>query len=161
MEMETGDVVFFRAQDTWISKLISKLTKSEYTHVGLALDNFRIIEADRFVNTRIVKFEYDEKIHSLYRSKEVDDTMKEKIYTKAILFEKYPYDYFQIFQWLFRFLFGWNVSIINRANRLICSELIDYTFIASGMTRSHHRQVGDVTPGMLIELYKLEEVKGG
>ena len=161
MVMQTGDVVFFRAEDTWISKLIAKLTKSDYTHVGLALDNHRIIEANRFVDTRIVHFQYDEKIHSLYRSKEVDDTIKEKIYTKAIQYEKYPYDYLQVIRWGIRLIFGWNMSISNRANKLICSELIDFVFLASGLKRKNILDIGDITPNMLIDLYDLEEVEGG
>lgn len=159
--LEIGDVIFFKAENTWISKLISKLTHSPYTHVGLAIGKNHIIEANRFVNTRIVRFDFDGKKHAVYRLQGIDDKIRDKIYAQAMVYNNYPYDYLQILGLFFRYLFRWKKdNLFNRANRLICSELIDYTFYYAGVNRKRELELGDITPSMLLELYDLKKVRG-
>lgn len=158
--MQTGDVVFFKAQNTRVSRWISRVTKSEYTHVGLALDDKTIIEANRFINTRIVSFVLDETQHVLFRLPNVDDTMKEKIHAEAMRFERFPYDYLHVLKLYVHLVFGYECSFLIRGNRTICSKLIDFAFFASGTPRKTRGRIGDITPSMLIELYELEEVAG-
>lgn len=156
--METGDVIFFRKQNTFISRAIARVTKSDFTHVGLVLDEKTIIESDRVINTRIVEFEPKENLHVVYRSEHMSDTIKEKIIPTAIRFEQYPYDYFQIFVMFIRLVFRMDLSFLNRKTHLICSEIIDYTFLTSGLPRKNNRNIGDVVVGDLIELYEMKEV---
>lgn len=156
--MEAGDVVFFRAQDTWISRLVSRVTKFPYTHVALAIDGKRIIEANRFIKTRVVELELDHTQHTLYRVPDLTFEQIVKIRERALLFSGYPYDYLQIASWFFQLVFKWERDVFNRTNKLICSELIDYAYIAGGVNRNSAEGLGNVTPAMLLEHYDLREV---
>jgi hypothetical protein len=154
--LQTGDIVFFKASDTFISRLIAKLTKSEYTHVGLMVSGKMMIEANRFIKTRVVPFQFDPELHQVYRLEKLDGLTKAVINHRAMLYKDYSYDYGQIIGWLLRSIFRLKRdNLFNRANALICSELIDYVYYYSGIKREETYTLGDVTPVQLLEVYDL------
>lgn len=163
--MEIADVVFFRSTDNLISKAISSLTSSEFTHVGLVTSVSadgkcgEIIEADRFIKTRRRAFEFDTTQHALYRVPDLTEKQKNDIVNFAISKEGTGYDYLQIIGFFLRLAFKLNISnLFNRANHLICSELIDISYFASGVERTSINSLGDVLPVDLLDSYNFQLV---
>lgn len=158
--MEVADVIFFKRTDNFVSKTISLLTSSEFTHVGLITsapsegNHGIIIEADRFIRTRQREFTFDPNLHAIYRVPNLTDKQKEDIVSFAISMEGSRYDYLQILGFIIRLLFKLNIgNLFNRANYLICSELIDKAYYTSGVTRKSLNHLGDVLPRDLLQSY--------
>lgn len=152
-----GDVLFFRGASP-ISKLISWFTKSPYTHVALALGDGRIIESDRFVNTRI-RHLTDEDVFDIHRLHDATPESLNLACMVAQSFEGARYDYLQIAGIAVRLLFRWDKTLFNRANYFICSELIDVSFMASYIERLHQSYIGSLDPGQLLQAYDLRKVE--
>lgn len=158
VRMEVGDVVMFKPSSP-ISFVIAYLTKSEYSHVGLVVGKDMVVEADRFVNTRLSQIEFDPNRHALYRVPGLLETQKKIIQEYAVSMIGTRYDYWQIFGWFIRLVFGWNKhNLFNRSNYLICSELIDQAYQRAGVPRSCDCPVGDVTPQDLLRIYNFVRV---
>ena len=161
--LQPADIIFFKKTDSFISKTIGYLTKSDFTHVGLVINGLEktgihgiIIEADRFVNTRITQISFDENLHAIYRLPNLTKTQQNDIVSFALSMEGYKYDYLQIVGFLFSLIFKFNTgTLFNRANKLICSELIDKAFYSSGVSRKNMDNFGNVFPEELIDLYQL------
>lgn len=157
--MQRADVVFFKASDNWISKTIAKITSSDYTHVGLVITDSStnkcvIIEADRFIKTRKRVFTFDPSLHALYRIPNLTDTQKRDIVGYAESMVGTPYDYLQIIGFLLQLVFKVNTgNLFNRANSLICSELIDKALFTSNVTRKNKIGIGNVMPQDLLGVY--------
>jgi len=149
-----GDVVFFKKENSIISK-----TKSEYTHVGIVVaydeltDIATIIESNRFIDTSVTILKLDEEKHRVYtidKTKEQEELIVKYSY-ELVGFE---YDYMQIFGMFLSIVFGFNKDkIFNNANKLICSELIDNVYLKSGIKRNNNINIGNVTPQDLLEVY--------
>jgi cell wall-associated NlpC family hydrolase len=154
--MRAGDVLFIRGTSP-VSVLIRWLTKSPYTHVALALGDGRIIEADRFIRTRIRKLT-DADVFDVHRLQDVDRETLNLVCMVARSYEGLRYDYLQVLGQLLRLAFGWQEPLFNRKNRFICSELIDVSFMASGVPRLHRDHVGNLSPGELLSAYQLRKV---
>lgn len=156
-----GDVIFFRKdKSSFISRVIAKMTESEFTHVGIIIGYDKannmatIVESDRFVNTRVNLVELNKDLHVVYttgdKSQQQIDMMMKLSY-KAIGIK---YDYFQIFGLFLSLLlkrreYAW----FNSTNKLICSELIDIVYYKSGVERYGAYKLGNVTPKELFEVY--------
>lgn len=158
--MEVADVVFFKHTDNFISKTISLLTSSEFTHVGLITsvpsegNHGILIEADRFIKTRQREFTFDPNLHALYRVPNLTDKQKQDIVSYALSMEGTRYDYLQIIGFIIRLVFKLNIgNLFNRANYLICSELIDKAFYTSGVHRNSLNHLGDTLPSDLLQSY--------
>lgn len=152
--MEVGDVVFYRPKSL-ISFCIAKLTGSPYSHVALVVGDGTIIEANRFIKSRVVSFTFNSEEHALYRIEGLTSEQKRSIVLEALALQGMRYDYGQIIGFLFRLLFKWNRDgLFDRANMLICSELIDRVFDSVGIPRKGFTQVGDVTPQDLLKEYE-------
>lgn len=160
-----GDVVFFKKSNSLISKTIAKITKSEYTHVGLIIEEYRdghlkIIESNRFVNTREVEVELDEELHVIYEIEKTEE-QKDRIikYAKSSLGMKY--DYFQILGLFLSLIFNRRErALFNSSNKLICSELIDLSYYKAGIKRNTDLKLGNITPQELLIVYDFKEKKG-
>lgn len=154
----------FRSTDTWISRLIARLTASEFTHIGLVTftDNGKdgiIIEADRFIKSSRRAFRFDPERHALYRIVGITDQQATAVVAEAIALEGRHYDYLQIMGLFFR-LIGWDTgSLFNRANSLICSELLDKALHRARLTRKTMYRYGNVTPHELLNVYEFEEIR--
>lgn len=163
-----GDVLFFRKdENSFISRAIAKMTKSEYSHVGIIIGYDKannvvtIIESNRFVDTRVDLIELDKCKHVIYtigdKSKEQMDLMRKLSY-KAIGIK---YDYMQIVGLFFSLLlnrreYAW----FNSGNKLICSEFVDIVYYKSGVKRKGVYSLGNVTPQELFEVYDFRIRKG-
>lgn len=164
-----GDIVFFKKDKTsFISRIIAKITKSEFTHVGLIIgydentNIVKIVESDRFVDTRINTIELKKCRHVIYTTTE--EKTKEQIYMIMKLAYKYvgvKYDYLQVIGLFFSLLFKKKRSAwFNSKNKLICSELIDIIYYKVGIKRKNIYNLGNITPQELLEVYDLRIRRG-
>ncbi|CAM3679172.1 hypothetical protein GCM10009865_47690 [Aeromicrobium ponti] len=154
--MQTGDIVFFRGQ-SWNSKIINRLTKSPYTHVGIAMSENMILEADRFIKTRIRPVTNDD-IYIIMRC-DLTWQQKELIYTNGKKFIGVSYDYLEIAEWFFKLLANYDgVGFVNNVNRVYCSELVDLVFKSAGVDLLPERVDGDVLPSHLMDSPLLTKV---
>lgn len=159
-----GDVVFFKKTDSFISRLIASVTKSEYTHVGLIVafnektNVATIIESDAFVSTRIRTVQIDDK-HVIFTTGEKPKEQIDRIVKYAYNSIGKKYDYLQVFGLFLSLTFkGDRWSFFNSTNKLICSELIDMAYFTSGVKRKDMENIGNVTPFELIEEYSLVKI---
>src|SRR5690606_10212863 len=97
-----GDVIFFKKTDTLISRFISKITSSEFTHVGLIVDYKRdtnvvtIVESNRFIKTRVTEVELNNEVHVIYSVGDKDIDTQLVIVEFAMNNLGTGYDYMQI-----------------------------------------------------------------
>ena len=158
-----GDVVFFRKDNSLISKVIANITKSEFTHVGLivAYDEktkiVTIIESNRFVETRLTRVQLDEN-HVVYSTGDKPKEMQDRILKYAYSQIGVKYDYFQIIGlFLSLLLQGGRYAFFDSSNKLICSELIDLAYYKAGVKRKTNLNIGDITPQELLEVYDFKK----
>ncbi|PGO60726.1 YiiX/YebB-like N1pC/P60 family cysteine hydrolase [Priestia megaterium] len=161
-----GSVLYFKKTTSIISRLIAKLTSSEFTHVGLivAYDDLTrvatIIESNRFVETRLSMIQLDDS-HVVYTTKMTED-VRNRVVEFAYESLGAKYDYFQIFGLFLSLLFKKERhALFNSSNKMICSELIDRSYYRAGVPRKNSINIGNVTPQELIELYSLKSVRKG
>ncbi|MGV3085466.1 hypothetical protein [Enterococcus dispar] len=157
VDIKPGDVIFYRPTG-FIGNVICKLTRSEYSHVSLAISPTKIIEANRFIKTRIADLHYTESVHSVYRLNNISPEDRVKIVNAAVLMEGAGYDYLHIIGLLLRVLFDIRTTVFNKVNRYICSEVIDRAFIEAGIPRKDQKDIGDLTPQELLDKYDLRRV---
>lgn len=157
MDIRPGDIVFYRPTGL-IGWAISKITRSEYSHVALAIDAYNIIEADKFIKSRISNLYYIEEIHSVYRLKGASELQKHQVVNNAMTMLGVGYDYKQIMGLYLRLVFHRDSSTFNTANKYICSEIIDNALIMADIPRKDNRNVGDITPQELFDKYELVRV---
>jgi hypothetical protein len=160
-----GDVVFFRKDSSFISRMIAFMTKSDYSHVGIivAYDELTglatIIESDRFVNTRINRLQIDDEKHVVYTTGNKSKEQVDRIIKFAHEALGAKYDYFQILG-LFLSLLSKGDRYFNSANRYICSELIDLAYYKAGVKRLTDMNIGNISPQELLEVYEFRVRKG-
>ncbi|MGD1416551.1 YiiX/YebB-like N1pC/P60 family cysteine hydrolase [Bacillus stercoris] len=160
-----GDVLFFRKTNSIVSRIIAKITKSDYTHVGLIVAHDEmtnvatIIESDRFVRTRVSMIKIDES-HIVYTTGNNSEELKSRIVNYAYKRLGTEYDYMQIMGIFLSFIFK-GERFFNSSNKLICSELIDLAYFEAGVKRKNHLNIGNVTPQELIDIYDLKELEKG
>lgn len=156
-----GDVVFFKKNESsFVSRMVAKITDSEFTHVGIIIGYDKvnnvatIIESNRFVDTRVALLELDKDLHVVYTTgdktqQQIDMMMKLSYETIGV-----KYDYLQIVGLFLSLLlkrrkYAW----FNSGNKLICSELIDIVYYKSGVKRNGVHNLGNITPKELLEVY--------
>lgn len=162
-----GDVLFFRKTNSWISKLISNVTKGEYTHVGLIISFDEstgvatIIESNRFIETRITTIIIDDN-YSVFSTGDKPDKQRDMIVKYATDSLGTKYDYFHVLGLAISLLFERDrCGFFNIKNRIICSELIDLAYFKAGVKRNHDINLGNITPMELFEVYDLKEIRKG
>ncbi|AOZ62012.1 hypothetical protein QCM8_94 [Bacillus phage QCM8] len=156
-EIQAADVIFYRPKSI-IGWVISKVTNSPYSHVALAIDSNTLIEANRFIKTRIVPIEYDKNITHVYRLENLTQEEREKIVELAVSLEGTDYDYAQIFEMFVRIVFRMKRTLFNNQKKLTCSEVVDRSFYLAGVKRKDNEFLFDVTPEELIHKYPLTRV---
>lgn len=157
MDIRPGDIIFYRPTGL-IGWAISKITHSEYSHVALAIDSYNIIEADKFIKSRISNLYYVEDIHRVYRVKGITDYERQQAVNNALTMVGVRYDYKQILGLYLRLVFRKDSTTFNKANKYICSEIVDNAFIAADIPRRDNSNLGDITPQELFEKYDLIRV---
>ena len=158
MQIQPGDIIFYRPTG-FIGWAISKITKSEYSHVAMAVDNFHIIEADKFIQSRLSDLSYVEDIHRVYRIRDIDKATQFAVTTEALTMLGTNYDYSQVFGLFLRIILKRDEISLNRANKYICSEIIDSSLFRAKVPRRDMKHLGDITPQELFDKYNLVEVK--
>lgn len=159
-----GNLVFFKQTNSFISRLIAKVTKSEFTHVGLIVGHdettgvLTIIESNRFIRTRVARLQLNER-HVIYTIGEQPQEVVDKIVKFAYKNLGKRYDYLQLLG-LFISLSceGKRNIYFNSKNKLICSELVDLAYYTSGVKRKTNENLGNITPQELFEVYDLKEL---
>jgi hypothetical protein len=154
-----GDVIFFKKNSSFISRMIAKVTNSEYTHVGLivAFDEStnvaKIIESDRFVNTREREITLGNSKYVVYTTGEKPKEQVDGILKFAYRNIGAKYDYLQILGLFLSLLFK-RERYFNSSNKLICSELIDLAYYTAGVKRLTTSNLGNIVPQELLEVYE-------
>ncbi|UUV46975.1 permuted papain-like amidase [Bacillus phage vB_BanS-Thrax5] len=159
-----GNLVFFKQTNSFISKLIAKVTKSEFTHVGLIVGHdestgvLTIIESNRFIRTRVARLQLDER-HVIYTTGNQPQEVVDKIVKFAYKNLGKRYDYLQLLGLFISLSFERKRNIyFNSKNKLICSELVDLAYYTSGVKRKTNQNLGNITPQELFEVYDLKEL---
>jgi uncharacterized protein YycO len=153
-----GDIVLFKGT-SFISRIIRFISKGEYTHVALAINSEEIIEADRFIKTRVRKLSEGESV-ILMRSS-ITEEQGQGIANYALTLVDNEYDYLSVFIWFIRLLFSSHIyGIFNNANRLYCSEVVDRSYQHEGIDLIIDRETGDVLPSEFILSPRLNFVEG-
>jgi hypothetical protein len=152
-----GDIVFFKGQ-TWVSKVVAELTGSPYTHVGVAFSDSTVLEADRFIKARVRNLN-DFDIYTVMRC-ELSAEQRRSILINGTNFIGTKYDYLEIAKWFFKLTT--NIEghgLVNNANRVYCSELVDFLFKSVGVDLVPDRVDGDVLPVHLLNSPLLTRIK--
>lgn len=156
MVVQAGDVIFFKKTDSIITETIADITHSDYTHVGLMIDDRLMIESNGFIRTRIIPLELVTDQYEVHRIPSLTDEQKRKIIDFAICQVGTKYDYEKILGLLIRFEFLRKFKGFDEANRFICSELVDLAFHAGDVPRHTQSQLGNVSPSELFCYYDFE-----
>lgn len=155
--MKTGDIVFFKG-NSFISRIISKLTKSEYTHVAMAINGKDILEADRFIRVRIRPIK-DHEVYTIMRYTDLTETERSTLFAGGLSYVGAKYDYLSIVLWFFKLLFRSNRNtLVDNANSVYCSEMIDRLYKYAGIDLVPDRGDGDVLPIHLLNSPLLTQV---
>jgi uncharacterized protein YycO len=157
-DVEQFDLLFYRGSGVAAS-IISKVTKSPYTHVALVLDEFHLVEADWYHPLAIRHIEYRTENFDIYRVGDLDDVQRSRI--KRYIYETInsPYDYPLVLSHLLKYFFGGKL-LFNSPRRFDCSEWVDLAFNYAGIDLLPNTQISTVTPADLVKSPKLTLVKG-
>jgi hypothetical protein len=160
-----GSVVFFKKDNSFISRVVAKLTHSEFTHVALivgydeATKVATVIESDKFVNTRITTVKIDDS-HVVYSTDNMTKEVSDKVVKYSYRQLGVKYDYFQILGLFISLTIkGDRYALFNSTNKYICSELIDRAYLNAGIPRLNNLNIGNITPQELIEVYRLKRIE--
>jgi len=158
--MKAGDLVFFKSTSL-IGRIITKLTKSEFSHVAMATDETHIIESNYYIKTREIELTPDRASHiAIYRVNELTPEQAERVVQFARMLIGTPYDFVGILVWFIRLLFKWNIpNLVNDLNRMWCSELVDVAYSSVGIDLVPEQPYGDVTPEDLVKSSKVSLVE--
>jgi hypothetical protein len=155
--MLAGDVIFYRPRGP-IGWIISKVSRSPYSHVSLAIDSNTIIEANLFIDSRVADLSFNKEIHHVYRLRDVTPEQRQRIVSTALRFTGIDYNYSKIISLFLRLVFNITKSPFNNANKLICSDIIDKAFIMSKVPRETTNNMMNLTPQELLSEYDLIRV---
>jgi hypothetical protein len=157
VDIKSGDIIFYRPTGI-IGWAISKITRSEYSHVALAINSDFILEADRFTKARITPLNYVAEVNNVYRVPELTETQRDRLVDYALSLSDARYDYFQLIGLFLRSVFSIDTTIFNSVNKYICSEVIDLALLAASASRKDDKHIGDITPQELFDKYNLIQV---
>jgi hypothetical protein len=154
--LEIGDIVLYKAGDDFFSKCVRFFTKSNYVHVSMLVSNDLVIEANWNKKSNIVPFRYNQKKMEIYRVIGGLTTEQKFVLLKSsYLFLNKKYDYPQIFGYIVKYFFKSKSNIFNSPNKIICSELIDRSYLKAGIDLLSENLDGDISPDEIIKSNKL------
>lgn len=153
--MKAGDIVFVQGE-SWVSDAIRFFDNGTFTHVGIAVSDTHIVEAQRFTRVRIAPLPAATCVALTVARNERE---RMRIVLEATNMIGMRYDYLQILGYVFRKLFAdaWGGSL-NSPSRLICSEMVSRALFKAGITEDID-QAFDLTPNELYAYltYEMEE----
>lgn len=149
------DILFFKG-DTIIGKLIRFVSKSEYSHVCMFLDQFHTLETAWNKPSIINHFSYKYRDYDIYRlNVQLNDYQKQIILQYITERINYKYDWLYAITRGLNLLFG--TKIINSKNRFDCDELIYEAFKRVGIQLVENGEM--LTPSVISKSKYLERVK--
>lgn len=153
--MEKFDLVFYKG-NSFVSKIVRKITKSEYSHVALVLDEYHLLEADWRKPLSIRHISYKTQEYDVFRVEEL--TEKQKEYIKEFMMDTLntPYDFTLILAHLLNYFF--KVKLFHSPYRYDCSEWIDLAFLYAGVDLLPMTKSSTVTPAELSKSPKITMV---
>lgn len=155
--MELGDIVFFKGK-SFISRIIRMLTGSPYTHVAIAISNNTILEADRFIKVGLRPIA-DHEVYCIMRYTGLTKEQQSTIFAGATSYIGAKYDYLSILTWLVRLITNsGGHGLVNNANKVYCSELIDRLYALADIDLVPDREDGDVLPSHLLDSPLLTQI---
>jgi hypothetical protein len=158
MDIQTGDIILVRGKVPIISPLIRWFTKSEYTHVGVAINNMWIFEID--VNKRMAIHPIEHEDYDVFRYKKgltehQQDLLKQYMFIRAK--ESEGYDWLRIIKFAFERFFKFPFKF-DSLNREVCSEITDIMYGLLHIDLVPEREVGDVRPSDIATSKQLNKV---
>lgn len=155
MELQPFDLLFVYGR-TWIGRVISKVTRSPYSHVAVVLDQRHIAETDWRKPLQIGHLNYKVIDYDVYRYR-FGLTDKQKKVMEEFIDSKLGTKY-DLLQTITNGLFVLTGFPIRDApDRMNCSETVDRMFAAAGIDLLPGA-LGKVTPGELARSEKLMKV---
>lgn len=156
MELQPGDIIAVKGGGLF-SKIVSFFTRSNYTHVSMMISDTKMIEANWYKKVNIVDFTYDKDHIEIYRYKNSLNIHQQiqVVQSSYDMLDKY-YDYFQVLWYMLEFFIGKSYhSPLNLENFIICSELIDNSYLKIGINLVDFRSDGNVTPKDIVSSKEL------
>jgi hypothetical protein len=138
MELQPFDLLFCFGK-TWIGRVISRVTRSPYSHVAIVLDVWHVAETDWRTPLQVRHLSYRPNEYDLYRYQGVLTATQQaamRQFVESML--RTRYDTLQSLTNGLHLLTG--LPIKDAPNRLNCSETVDRMFAAAGI---------DLVPGAL------------
>lgn len=158
-DIQTGDIIFVRGNTPIISPLIRWFTGSEYTHIGVAIGQDLICEID-FNSDLAIRPIGRHEDYDVYRmmyglsSSEKEDIRELMI--EAAITNK-GYDWLRIINFVIKKFLPFPF-ILDKLNKVICSEIIDVLYMGIGIDLLPYKKTGDVSPGDLVKSPFLEKI---
>jgi hypothetical protein len=150
--MQAGDIIFVRGGNSPISSLI-RLLDGEFSHCCIAVSPTQILEAQRFIKSRITDLYFKEGnyvVVDLGLSQEQREIVKQI----APSLTGYDYDYVQVIGFFFEKLLNINIDqYFDSDDKFVCSELVDIILYYIGFI-DEEEYVGDHTPNELYRFLK-------
>lgn len=150
--MQKYDILLYKGTSI-ISKIIRFITKSEYSHSAIVIDECHVAECNIWYSFRIRHISYVSDSYDLYRCKE--EYNKDKIMEFIHNNIGSKYDYREILRCL-------GFKIKDDKNKLICSESVYDCFKYAGCDLLPYNEDGITTPSDISKSKLLEKInKGG
>ena len=140
-----GDVILTHRKSL-LGWLIRGVTKTYWDHAILDLGDNKYIESS-WNGVNIIGPEFKNIEHVVYRHETATKSQLTNICNQAIKNVGSQYDYLQIVQLFFKFIFKfWNKGEIGRDNKFICSELIAKPFYDFNLPIIKYRHYSQIIP---------------
>ena len=156
--LEPFDLIFHKGE-TFIARIIQKLTNSEYSHVAMVIDALHLLQSDWKTPVAIQHLAYPVAEYDIYRLRiPLTDLEKQAVLLFIRQRISAGYDWKLIFSRFFNILFG--TPIISSVHRYNCDELIIDAFRHVGINLIEEDV--SMTPDTLSKsqlIYKLAEGK--
>jgi hypothetical protein len=146
VNIQKGDILLYESyQDRFISNIISKLTDSKYTHIGMACTDNLEMSIDYNTNAKLRPIIFDRNF--LILRPQVNEEIVESIIGDILLKENSEYDYLKIVGLFIKLVFRLDIAhLFNIKDRFICTELLIAPFEKNGALLFDSEQVESVVP---------------
>jgi hypothetical protein len=160
MIIQPADVLLFYGDNTsFISRTISNITKSPFTHVALAVDSTHLIEANGFTKTKVRTIKMSDNFIVMRASYIPKETLA-KVVQNALNKKGTGYDYLDIGELLIEYTTHLDLKgLLEVKNRYICSSLLDFSFQEAGIDLFPGVATGDIAPASFANCKYLDLVK--
>lgn len=156
--MRVGDVVLYHGGNNWISRVIKRVTRSEYSHVGVYVGDGFVAEAQ--LNGFVYTHKFDPKDYegvNVYRLKK-DKRFKKSVFREVVnnyIGRRYGFlDLIRIFIFTYT-----GLKTSRRSKGMICSEAVAQVYRDLGVDLFPGRNLDFVTPACFGRLKSLKRVR--